>query len=173
MGRSSKLGEPNNPRKQRPFSQGGRISTRNLSFTIQMHGSPETIFDLVADMPNYGPWLSDSSLRHGSSRCSCCSWVSHHIFCVQRKCLCLGPYGGFWVPNRPTRLELGMNSTLGPHIMITGPNQERLETLNHDGSNGEPYVNHLAGHHTELFLVIPIREWSDSQAVGTTGAATR
>ena len=48
-----------------------------------------------------------------------------------------------------------------------------LETLNHDGSNGEPYVNHLAGHHPELFLVIPIREWDDSQAVGTTGAAIR
>jgi hypothetical protein len=43
--------------------------------------------------------------------------------------------------------------------MIIGPDQKRLETLNHDGSNGEPYVNHLAGNHTELFLVIPIREW--------------
>jgi hypothetical protein len=57
--------------------------------------------------------------------------------------------------------------------MIIGPDQEMLEKLNHDGSNGEPCVNHLAGHHTELFLVISIREWDDSQAVGTTGAPTR
>ena len=57
--------------------------------------------------------------------------------------------------------------------MIIGPDQKMLETLNHDGSNGEPYVNHLAGHHTELFLAVPIREWDDSQAVRTIGAATR
>jgi hypothetical protein len=41
--------------------------------------------------------------------------------------------------------------------------------LNHDGSNGEPYVNSLPGH-PELFLVIPIREWEDSQEVSTVGA---
>jgi hypothetical protein len=37
---------------------------------------------------------------------------------------------------------------------------------------GEPYVNHLPGHN-ELFLVIPILEWDDAQAVRTLGAATR
>ena len=36
-----------------------------------------------------------------------------------------------------------------------------MRTLNQDGSNGEPYVNHLPGH-TELYLVIPIREWDDA-----------
>jgi hypothetical protein len=54
--------------------------------------------------------------------------------------------------------------------MIIGPNQEMLETLNHDGSNGEPYVNHLPGR-TELYLVIPIHEWDDAQAAHTVGAA--
>src|SRR5215467_6573240 len=28
--------------------------TKDLRFVTQMHGSPETIFDLVADMPTYG-----------------------------------------------------------------------------------------------------------------------
>jgi hypothetical protein len=59
------------------------------------------------------------------------------------------------------------------HIMIIGLDQKMLEALNHDGSNGESYVNHLPVHHTELFLVMPIREWDDAQAVHTVGAATR
>jgi hypothetical protein len=33
--------------------------------------------------------------------------------------------------------------------------------MNRDGSNGEPYVNHLSGDHPELFLVIPIRQWDE------------
>jgi hypothetical protein len=82
-------------------------------------------------------------------------------------------YGGFWVPNKSDAMGTGDEFHVGPHIMIIGPDQKMLGTLNHDGSNGEPYVNHLAGHHTELFLVVPIREWDDSQAVRTIGAATR
>lgn len=42
------------------------MSTRDLRFTTHIHGSPETIFDLVADMPNYGRWLSDSSAFGGT-----------------------------------------------------------------------------------------------------------
>ena len=42
-----------------------------------------------------------------------------------------------------------------------------MQTLNHDGSNGEPYVN-LPGH-SELYLVVPIREWEASQAVSPIG----
>jgi hypothetical protein len=56
--------------------------------------------------------------------------------------------------------------------MIIGLDQKMMQTLNQDGSNGEPYVNNLPGR-TELFLVIPIREWDDAQAVRTAGAATR
>jgi uncharacterized protein YndB with AHSA1/START domain len=37
-----------------------------LRFTIQIQGSPEAVFDLVADMPNYGRWLPDSSAFGGT-----------------------------------------------------------------------------------------------------------
>ena len=81
-------------------------------------------------------------------------------------------YGGFWVPNKSHAMGSGNEFHVGPHIMIIGPDQNMLETLNHDGSNGDPYVNHLPGR-TEVYLVIPIREWDDAQAVHTVGAAHR
>jgi hypothetical protein len=46
--------------------------------------------------------------------------------------------------------------------MILGLDQKTLQTLNQDGSHGEPYVNHLPGR-PELFLVIPVREWTISK----------
>jgi hypothetical protein len=63
----------------------------------------------------------------------------------------------------------GTEFHVGPHIMIIGLDQKLLQTLNQDGSNGEPYVNHLAlpGQHPELFLVIPIRQWDDETKPGT------
>ncbi len=81
-------------------------------------------------------------------------------------------YGGFWVPNKSHARGSGNEFHVGPHIMIIGLDQKIMQTLNHDGSNGEPYVNHLPGR-SELFLVIPIREWNDGQAVGAVSAATR
>jgi hypothetical protein len=69
-------------------------------------------------------------------------------------------YGGFWVPNKSHAIGSGNEFHVGPHIMIIGPDQKVMQTLNHDGSNGEPYVNHLPGH-SELYLVIPIREWDN------------
>jgi hypothetical protein len=72
-------------------------------------------------------------------------------------------YGGFWVPNKSHAMGGGDEFHVGPHIMIIGLDQKILQTLNHDGSNGEPYVNHLAGR-SELYLVIPVREWDDVQA---------
>jgi hypothetical protein len=57
-----------------------------------------------------------------------------------------------------------------PHIMILGLDQEILQTMNHDGSNGEPYANHLDGPHSELFLVIPIRSWDEAQVALGVGA---
>jgi hypothetical protein len=81
-------------------------------------------------------------------------------------------YGGFWVPNKSHAMGIGDEFHVGPHIMIVGLDQKMLETLNHDGSNGESYVNPLPGR-TELYLVIPIREWDDAQAVRTVGAAHR
>jgi hypothetical protein len=81
-------------------------------------------------------------------------------------------YGGFWVPNKSHAMGSGNEFHVGPHIMIIGLDQKIMQTLNHDGSNGEAYVNHLAGH-TELYLVIPIREWDDGQEVSAVGAAHR
>jgi hypothetical protein len=78
-------------------------------------------------------------------------------------------YGGFWVPDKSHAKGSSKEFHVGPHIMIVGLDQKMLQTLNHDGSNGEPYVNQLPGH-SELYLVIPIREWEDSQVVSTIGA---
>jgi hypothetical protein len=79
-------------------------------------------------------------------------------------------YGGKWVPNKSHAMGNGDEFRVGPHIMIIGLDQKMMQTLNQDGSNGEPYVNSLPGHR-ELFLVIPIREWDD--ALPTVGAETR
>src|SRR5579864_3534261 len=81
-------------------------------------------------------------------------------------------YGGFWVPNKSHATGSGNEFHVGPHIMIIGLDQKIMQTLNQDGSNGEPYVNHLPAH-TELYLVIPIREWEDEQEVSAVGAAHR
>ena len=78
-------------------------------------------------------------------------------------------YGGKWVPNTSHAMGHGHEFHVGPHIMIIGLDQKMMQTLNQDGSNGEPYVNHLPGR-TELYLVIPIREWNDVQGARTVGA---
>jgi hypothetical protein len=69
-------------------------------------------------------------------------------------------YGGFWVPNKSHAMGSGNEFHVGPHIMIIGLDQKVLQTLNHDGSNGEQYVNHLPGR-SELYLVIPVRQWDE------------
>jgi hypothetical protein len=81
-------------------------------------------------------------------------------------------YGGKWVPNTSRAMGHDSEFHVGPHIMIIGTDQKVMQTLNPDGSNGEPYVNHLPGR-SERYLVIPIREWDDLQAVPTTGAVMR
>jgi len=43
-----------------------KMISRDLRFSAQIHGSPEMIFDLVADMPNYDRWLPDSSAFGGT-----------------------------------------------------------------------------------------------------------
>jgi hypothetical protein len=49
---------------------------------------------------------------------------------------------------------------VGPHIMIVSPHQDELQAYNRDGTLGMPYVTHLPNR-TELFLVIPIRQWDE------------
>jgi len=81
-------------------------------------------------------------------------------------------YGGKWVPNKSHAMGSGNEFHVGRHLMVIGPDQNMMRTLSQNGSNDEPYVNHLPGH-TELFLAIPMREWHDVQAVRTVGAVTR
>jgi hypothetical protein len=49
---------------------------------------------------------------------------------------------------------------VGPDLMIVSPHQAEFQAFNRDGSNGLPYVAHLPNR-TELFLVIPIRQWDE------------
>jgi hypothetical protein len=81
-------------------------------------------------------------------------------------------YGGKWVPARLHAPGSGDEFHLGPHIMILGLDQ-LLRTFNQDGSNGEPYADHLDGPHSELFLVIPIRAWDDPRVAARVGAVVR
>src|SRR5580692_2885214 len=63
-------------------------------------------------------------------------------------------YAGQWVPNKSHPAGSNHEFHVGPHIMILGLDQKILQAINQDGSNGEPYANHLDGPHSELFLVI-------------------
>jgi hypothetical protein len=42
------------------------MSTARMQFTSQIAGAPEVIFDLIADMPNYGRWLPDTEAFGGT-----------------------------------------------------------------------------------------------------------
>jgi len=44
------------------------MSTTHPVFTARIKGSPGTIFDLVADMPNYGRWLPGSQAFGGTTQ---------------------------------------------------------------------------------------------------------
>ena len=46
------------------------MSISHPRFTAQIKGSPEIIFDLVADMPNYGRWLPGSHAFGGTTEVS-------------------------------------------------------------------------------------------------------
>jgi hypothetical protein len=67
-------------------------------------------------------------------------------------------YVGAWVPNKAHN-GADDDFHVGPHLMIVSPHeyQDELRPLNHDGSNGMPYVAHLP-HGTDLYLVLPFRQ---------------
>jgi hypothetical protein len=46
------------------------MSTTHPRFTARIEGSPETIFDLIADLPNYGRWLLGSEAFGGTTEVS-------------------------------------------------------------------------------------------------------
>ena len=54
----------------------------------------------------------------------------------------------------------GHDFHVGPHLMIVSPNQDDFQGLNRDATNGMPYVTHLPNR-TELFLVMPVRQWDE------------
>ena len=70
-------------------------------------------------------------------------------------------YVGAWVPNQ-SRNGTGDEFHVGPHIMIVSPHegQKELQSINHDGSTGMPYVAHLP-HGEDLYLVLPFRQWDE------------
>jgi hypothetical protein len=43
------------------------MSTSDPQFTARSEGSPETIFNLIADLPNYGGWLHGSEALAGTT----------------------------------------------------------------------------------------------------------
>jgi hypothetical protein len=49
---------------------------------------------------------------------------------------------------------------VGPHLMVVGPHQDEFQGFNRDATNGMPYVTHLPNR-TELFLVMPVRQWDE------------
>jgi hypothetical protein len=49
---------------------------------------------------------------------------------------------------------------VGPHLMVVGPHSEEFQGFNRDATNGMPYVTHLPNR-TELFLVVPVRQWNE------------
>ena len=46
------------------------MSTSHPRFTARIEGSPETIFNLIADMPNYGRWPPGSEAFGGTTEVS-------------------------------------------------------------------------------------------------------
>jgi hypothetical protein len=67
-------------------------------------------------------------------------------------------YLGAWKPAKDG--SSGHEFHVGPHLMVVGPNQDEFQGFNSDATNGMPYVTHLPNH-TELFLVLPVRQWNE------------
>jgi hypothetical protein len=67
-------------------------------------------------------------------------------------------YLGAWV--KSAKDSSGQEFHVGPHLMVVSPHQDDFQGFDRDGSNGMPYVSHLPGR-TELFLVMPIRQWNE------------
>jgi hypothetical protein len=65
-------------------------------------------------------------------------------------------YMGAWAKDTSASNEFHV----GPHLMVVSPHQDEFQGFNRDASNGMPYVNHLPTR-TELFLVMPIRQWDE------------
>jgi len=67
-------------------------------------------------------------------------------------------YLGAWKSARDG--SSGHEFHVGPHLMVVSPNQDKFQGFNRDSTNGMPYVTHLPNR-TELFLVMPVRQWNE------------
>jgi hypothetical protein len=68
-------------------------------------------------------------------------------------------YGGAWV--KAAKGASGDHEFhVGPHLMVVSPHEDEFQEFNRDASNGMPYVTHLPNR-TELFLILPIRQWAE------------
>lgn len=63
------------------------MSTTHPRFTARIEGPPETIFELVADLPNYGRWLPGSNAFGGTTE------VTPYPVCLGTTYLDAGPAG--------------------------------------------------------------------------------
>jgi Polyketide cyclase / dehydrase and lipid transport len=63
------------------------MSVTHPRFATRIEGSPEIIFDLIADMPNYGRWLPGSQAFGGTTQ------VSPYPVCLGTTYLDAGPAG--------------------------------------------------------------------------------
>jgi hypothetical protein len=108
------------------------MSTLHPQFTARVEGSPEFIFDLIADIPNYGRWLSGSD-EFGGIRD-----VSPYPVCLGTTFLDAGPAGqwhcsvtGFDPPkyiafHHTMRLKQGpVTASIDVHIQYTFEPVER------------------------------------------------
>ena len=83
-----------------------------LRFTSQIAGSPEVVFDLVADMPNYGKWLPDSSSFGGTVD------VTPYPVCLGTTYLDSGP---IQKPGKVTEFERPRRIAFRHTVMIRSP----------------------------------------------------
>jgi len=68
-------------------------------------------------------------------------------------------YVGAWVPHQSAPTESpDKYFHVGPHIV--SPHQDELQAFTRDAASGMPYINHLPKQ-TEVFVVIPIRQWDE------------
>jgi len=83
-----------------------------LRFTSQIAGPPEVVFDLVADMPNYGKWLPDSSAFGGTVD------VTPYPVCLGTTYLDAGP---IQKPGKVTEFDRPRRIAFRHRVMIRSP----------------------------------------------------
>ena len=115
------------------------MSTSHPRFTTQIKGSPKAIFELIADMPNYGRWLRGSTAFGGTTE------VSPYPVRLGTTYLDAGPAGqrpgsvtGYDPPNHiafhhTMRLNKGpLNANIDVHIRYTLESLERVTRVIRD-----------------------------------------